>query len=347
MEIDLEFDINHLTVKELTINVSFNHYIEDNEEGGNENGSCMEKLRSMIVKQPELRSLQLTRFIDEITFDEICKLQKLENLCVTLIGEGNRACIGGLSKLKNLISLELSESEETELEYWPGSAFLGQVKLPKLQKLRLEKFIEFNLDPEIFAAMGSGMPNLQQFEIRRIQIGLLPRFIENFQKLKTLKVKRSLATDDRITAPSRPNESLEALTLHSEFFPCKPTYDTLNACPNLKKIDLTVLGGLNADLLDCVQSHRQLESFFYDAGSRVGRPREMLERQHHALVGIIDHFRQSPRFLELRMKYYSTHKTEVKALFGEDSEKVDIETEHYFGGHDYYNYFHVTKKRTA
>lgn len=335
LKIESFWDIDHLVLEEFSIWL----YETDDYQG---------RLRSLLEKQPELRNLKLDGFVDETTFGDVCKLPKLEHLFVSIVDEGDRSCIGGLNNLRNLMSLELLDFDESEFEYWRGSAFLGQLKLPKLQRLSL--CIEDKLDPEIFAAMSAGMGNLQQLDIDKCQIRLLPRVIECFQALKKLKVECDSTTDDPTTAPSRNNESLTALTLHMRSCPGKQTFDAIKACSNLQQFDLTVVDGLNIDLLNCLQSLPQLESFCYDDGIREDVASQEMELiQRSVLAGIIEHFRKSTSFLTLQMTFYSTHKTQLEALFEVALSGEDIETTQHFSLEygEYYNFFRLNKKQAA
>lgn len=285
-------------------------------------------LKTQLEKLPKLRILDISDVGDSV-MSRICQMQTLEHLDVVFDQNDGGSSIAELSNLHNLICLTLFDGE-SDAEFWPGSPFLGQVKLPKLKKLRL--VIDDVLDPEIFASVS--MENLQHIEIEggldeKSQIHSFPRIIENFQALETLAIKDEADVDVRVTAPSRENKSLKVLEMNSCFPLNESIFAVINACPNLEILKLFAPGGLNADLLDCVQKHSKLK--------RLLLPGYLGEQFYPSLV---EHFRSSTSLKELLLPESQT-KLFVD-LFGEDINKFEVNQveEHY------HTYLKIVKKPT-
>lgn len=174
LDIDLGRNINidHLILEKLR-----NCHLEDSEDN-------QSQLRLLLEKQHELRCLDISQ-VNEPTFAKICHLTSLESLTVFLLNGEEKSCVRDLSNLRNLTHLDLRDGDESESEYWPGSSYLAQAKLPKLQKLLLHVN---DLDPQHFAAMSLGMTNLQKLEIYSGTPDLL-QHIERFQALKAFKME--------------------------------------------------------------------------------------------------------------------------------------------------------------
>lgn len=216
-----------------------------------------------LEKQHELRSLSVTDVFDA-AFAQICQLRELKNLGVMTTLIEDHLLIEGLSNLKNLVSLDITNywfaNEELQQHFWPGSLSLGRANLPKLQNLRLEIT---GLDPQLFVDMGRNMPNLQRLEIEHGQSKWLPRIIEHVKKLKTLEFTsiHEYSGGEMEAAPSCPNECIEKLTIILGFSLDEATYDAINACPNLKLLNIVAVDmALEQRLFECVQNHAKLEN---------------------------------------------------------------------------------------
>lgn len=174
--------------------------------------------------------------------------------------------------------------------------------------------------------MGDGMQNLQQLEIEKAAIDTLPQIIGSFQKLKSLKMGATRTAETNWLIPSRQNESLEELEVRIPFCHSKKTYDAINACTNLKRLDLSVNGGLTVDFVACIRQLAHLKHLHF-ADQRYGdalhqRP---YENPGPLLVEIIEHFRLSPDFVELQIfEIPPVEKQLVEDLFEEDLDKVQI-----------------------
>lgn len=198
--------------------------------------------KPLLEKQPELRFLSVG-LIEDDTFETICQLSKLESLRVSLEWIEDFSSIEKLNSLQNLKELALKNEVISQIGIWRGSRFLGQVKMPNLQKLSLD--IADHLIPQLFTNMARGMENLQELVVCNSGRDFLRTIIGNFKTLKTLKVdvRSDAAWEASNTVPLCRNESLEVLEIRIKSLqPSQPLHDTINACPNLKSL---ILNGVN------------------------------------------------------------------------------------------------------
>lgn len=266
--------------------------------------------------QRELHFLCITRMISDAVFASICQLRKLKRVFISLL-PGDRSSLTDLSNLENLVELQLIDSDQSELVFWPGSPFLSQVVLSKLQELELRT--KDAIDPEIFVTMGRGMQNLEELRVETTRIAALPRIIDSFKALKFLALKVSPETETNDLFLPRQNESLEELHIFAPFRPGKPTYDAINMCPKLKRFVLYGIGGLTADLVACVQHHTLLTSLHVVNFLPVNASGQGADEQlDPLLVVVIEHFRNLPDFLELQLdNIFGSRKQLVDDLIGD------------------------------
>lgn len=275
-------------------------------------------LNAVLRKQPELRHLT-TFLISDATFDRVCRLRKLERLNIMLDSVEEKSSIGRLNNLLNLVYLELLDHSRYDVEFWPGSSFLGRLKLPKLQKMKLH--IKEELDPELFVDLAGGVANLQELEIHSGRVRFLSQAIASLQSLKTFTVIQTIEVGTKVTVPTRTNESIEKLHICMPFCGGKPMYDLINACPNVKQMALREFGRLDAGLLECVRRLAKLTNFYFT--DRSPRDFRMNEQLDPSLAGIIEHFLKTPNFAELFIDRIPDFKINlVKELIGNDVEKA-------------------------
>lgn len=305
------------------VNINVDHLaLEELRNELNENSGYQGGLRALLDKQPELRVLGIG-MVNDATFAEICKRGRLEELDVWLDNVAVKESITGLNNLQNLTVLALGQ-EENEREFWPGSPFLSQLELPNLKELWLT--IADDLDPQIFVDLNNNMPSLKELFIWNTKIlDFLPEIIEIFQSLKSLEVATN-ATHIHSVA-SRQNESLEKLNVnvYGRTESCQPIYDAIDACPNLREIELYKIHKLEAALLDRIRRQTQLTSLTLTVDSE-----EVLGQ---TMADIIKHFQESPNFVSLSFADFpASKKPLVEDFFGGDVDKYVIVIEKYADG---------------
>lgn len=270
-------------------------------------------LKALLDKQLKLCTLRLGN-ANDATFGKVCQMRNLESLCTSLDLE-DKTSIERMNNLQNLTYLELIDDSESELEFWPGSLSLSQVKLPKLKSLQLS--ITDHLDPQLFVGLGLNMENLQELYINTMyRINFLPQVVENMKTLKNLTVLQSqdeVEANDFHSIPTHQNASVEILDIMVENGGTErwqPAYDAANACPNLKIICFHGIRKVDAGLFDCIQKHAQLKRFWFEyATSNV--PEQNTDEQDPLLIGIIEHFLNSPDFDWLQIREIPAFKKQL------------------------------------
>lgn len=144
--------------------------------------------------------------------------------------------------------------------------------------------------------------------------------------------------------PARPNESLEALRVTMPDQPGQSTYATINACPNLKSLSLTLSNRLTADCVACVRQLAQVTKLEIVHSWYGLLPNQQDGQEEPLLIGIIENFRDSPGFVELRLKRLPQFRKQlVDGVFGADIVNVEISLEHNYTGYGGYD-LSITKK---
>lgn len=111
---------------------------------------------------------------------------------------------------------------------------------PKLERLLLNSACRGNaLAPDDFVALSRSAQNLQHIKIEYRGINFLGTIVEQFPKLKTLHIFSGGNGDIAGVAPSRRDSSLEEI-IFEKFTPAPMSvlYETIKACPNLKRVKL-------------------------------------------------------------------------------------------------------------
>lgn len=150
-----------------------------------------------------------------------------------------------------------------ELQLHCGGSILQRIVLPKLEKLTLVKAAS---ESEYFSALSRNAPNLQHIEIKNRDISFLHTILEHCQTIKTLLVDLCFyGKDFSFQAPSRQNLGLEELLLRKrdQLAPVGQFYDLINACPNLKRIQLLNFIVPNQQIVSVLHNSQQLKHFWF------------------------------------------------------------------------------------
>lgn len=238
------------------------------------------------------------------------------------------------SKAERIVAIiEKFQRHLKSLEVYGDCSILGKVNLPKLEKLEVD---EGDPDAEHFVALSRSAQNLQHVEIDCSELNFLSVIIDRFPALKTLLTRSCDTPDDFFhPAPSQPNQSLEELILDKKLWsaPMQPIFDTINACPNLQRVQLHGVRFTGRQLLALIQNLTRLTHFwvgspFWDMfGETDGIDPELKE--------IIKIFKNSPLFVYLAILgiWGWTNGERVEDLLGDDANRMIIEqpTKKFFG----------------
>lgn len=214
------------------------------------------------------------------TFDE---LQKMPSLEVLRVGE---CASNEIVELRNLKELELHCGH-----------YIQRIILQNLRKLTL---VEATLESEYFDDLNRNAPNLQHIEIADTDISFLSAIVEHFQTLKTLLVDfYSYDEDYSFPAPSRQNWGLEELLLRKHYRPAPigPLYDLINACPNVKRIQLLDFIVTNKQFVSMLHNHRHLTHLCVACQPR--KYENEVNFSDSLMLEIINIFKSSADFIDL------------------------------------------------
>lgn len=234
---------------------------------------------ALLKSQPALRHL-CCNFIGSTSFDEVKKMQNLEVLSTKFSKNLN-------GELKNLKELEIN------LE----GSILSQVLLPNLVKLIVSDVF---LKSKHFEDLSHSATNLQYVEIRTPVISFLPSIIENFPALKTLHVElESLTQDLSFPTPTRSNLSLEELIIRKYHWPTVigSLFDVINACPNLKRIQIRDVSLSMEQVTSLILNHPHLTHLWL--GAELGKLNNNNRFSDTFLRYLIRAFKNSQDFIYL------------------------------------------------
>lgn len=225
------------------------------------------------------------------------ELRKLRNLEVLEVKDISKEVFG---ELKNVKKLELNKNHPTDY------STLQRIIFPKLESLKLRrvgfKDQETPMEPREFMTLSRSSPNLQHILTMNIDINFIPVVIENFDALKTLHMESYEKIENCFSpAPSRQNLSLEQLVIWKAFCfsPMEPAFDTLNACPNLARIQLHGVSFTVNQVLVLLRSRPLLTHFWFCS------PKWKVMSQHNndqldpSMTKLINIFRRSQNLVYL------------------------------------------------
>lgn len=224
--------------------LSLNHLVLDKLELSN----CAyedDELAAPLKNQTKLRHLKCGP-VGLAAFNKLKKMKILEVLHCNL----PEKVIGELKNLKELGLLEINSIQRRGLV------------LPKLEKLSLDVNI---METDHFVPLSRSAQNLQRIGIRSATVKFLPLILEHFPALKTMFVNSPPSNETFFCLPpSRPNLNLEELLIFKPFriAPMKSVYETINACPNLKRIQLHGASFTGQQVLGSLRNCQHLTHFW-------------------------------------------------------------------------------------
>lgn len=266
-----------------------------------------QKLATVLKNQTAMLDLECGA-VGSLAFDEILKMEDLRVLKCHFAED----VVGGMRSLKKL-----------DINY--NCSVLRQLILPNLEELKVE---EGSPDAEHFLALSRSARNLQHVEISCYEFNFLSVIIGNFPALKTLVARAGSSDDDFFhPAPSRPNQSLEELIIDKPLWaaPMEPVFETVKACPNLKRVQLHGLRFTGRQLLVLMQNLNHLTHFWF--GSPFWNIFGESEGIDPALKEMINIFKNSPNFVYLAILgiWDWGEEESVEDLLEDDAERIIVE----------------------
>lgn len=264
-------NLDHLELEELSI-----WHSEDDEQA------------ALLKKQSALRRFH-SQPIGKQTFTELRKMKHLESLS----GRMSEELTGELGTIKELVLYDCDGE-------YPA---LRNVAFTNLKKLILDTAGDGSLEPHDFVTLSRSSPNLQHLETRRIEINFLTVVVEQFPALKTLMAQFYDNVESFGPAPSYQNLSLEELIVIKLFrsAPTESLFEILNACPNLKRIQLHGINFTLTQVLDLMRSHPALTHFWFSIRQWYFTSALDSEAMDPSMAEIINVFVNSPHFVYLAM----------------------------------------------
>lgn len=204
-----------------------------------------------------------------------------------------------------------------------------KVTFPKLEKLSVVG-PSFPLH-EHFAALSGISKNLQHIEIAHVKINILPVIVEHFQRLKTLVLNCTTNEGCTRRPPPIQNLCLEELIIRNRDrnSPMGPVYGTINACPNLKRIQLYDATLPEHHILGLIQNHPRLTHFRISNSDGFFRGRSSKVVFLDPLsMKIINIFRSPPAIVQLDFSgVFDWGNQKVEDLLGADADRINITKE--------------------
>lgn len=265
-------------------------------------------LVALLRSQPMLRRLNCES-IGSVAFEELCRMQDLEFL---------------RARFHQEVAGELNNLKELNLE--GQILILRKVFLPKLEKLTLGKY--HSVKSEDFVALSLSAQNLQYVESKVSETGFLPAIIDNFPALNTLFVNsRALAAlNVSRPPPSKQNQSVEELIIWKPLYPApiELIVDVVNACPNIKRMQLYGVTLSDSQILEMIRSNPHLTHFWFGATYfDLFRRRDVITGSlDPVLTEIIHVFRDSPNFVSL--SFWGIVDQPVEDYLSQDTERIIV-----------------------
>lgn len=265
-------------------------------------------LAALLRSQPMLRRLNCES-IGSVAFEELCRMQDLEFLCARF----HQEVAGELNSLK-------------ELDFDGQILILHKVRLPKLEKLTLGKY--HSVTSEDFVALSRSAQNLQYVESKVSEMSFLPAIIDNFPALKTLFVNSTklAALNESRPPPSKQNRSLEELIIWKPLqpAPAELVTDIINACPNIRRMQLYGVFLNDSQILRVIRSKPQLTHFWLGATYfDLFRRRDVVTGTlDPVLMEIIQIFRDSPDFVSL--SFWGIADQPVEDYLSQDADRIIV-----------------------
>lgn len=136
----------------------------------------------MIQQQPNLKYLDFAiTWIDDNTFEEVCKLEHLEVL-KTLIDLISMRVFKNILDIPNLKELRLDSHSSHNMRHLEELSLMKGLKLEKLTLLYNER----KINSEIILQMSNNIHRLKHVEIINRSIAILDTFLQNFPMLQSL-----------------------------------------------------------------------------------------------------------------------------------------------------------------
>lgn len=201
---------------------------------------------------------------------------------------------------KKYIAGKLNNLKELDLD--GNISILRQVVFPKLEKLTLRRSLW--LRPEDFVALSRSAKSLQHIESKNPNTNFLPAIIDSLPALNTLSVISLSDGEDNQFRPSRQNQSLEELVIWMpmHFAPVGVVIDVINACTNLKRIQLYGVPLRDVQVLEVIRNSSQLTHFWFGATFfDLFKKRSNEGSLDPVLMSIIDIFLGSSHFISLSL----------------------------------------------
>lgn len=213
-------------------------------------------------------------------------------------------------ELRNLREFELVAGFDTDY------SILLNVALPKLEKLSLDtKWADItSLEPQDFAALSRSSPSLQHLELNYAEEKFISAAIQHFPALKTLVAQFFDEYDCFSSVPPHQNLILEELLVWIDYWstPSKPAFETLSACPNLKRIQLHGVSFNGNEVLRLMRSHPHLTHFWFCANEcDITNGDDGL---NYLMTKLINVFRKSPHFVYFGIFGIDNHSKRVEGM---------------------------------
>lgn len=136
----------------------------------------------MIQQQPNLKYLDFAiTWIDDNTFEEVCKLEHLE-VFKTLIDPISLRVFRNIVDMPNLKELRLDSHSSHNMRHLEELSMMKGLKLEKLTLL----FNERKINSEIVVQMSNNIKCLKHVEVINRSIAILDTFLQNFPLLQSL-----------------------------------------------------------------------------------------------------------------------------------------------------------------
>lgn len=291
--------------------------------------SKIEGLESFVARQKKLKILELPRFLkmnlDHLVLEqletsltddgELAEVLQNQHALKRLIGY-SRVGKRGFEELCKMPNLELLEAhfnedvtgELTKIEklgIYQSWFLLPRLAFPNLKELMVLGGYA-SPTPELCQALRRSSPLLQHLVFSHCMNNFLPAVIENFPTLKTLYLE-AMYTSNAFVAPSRENLSLEELIILDPDWndPMETICETINACPNLKRVQLGGVPLLKHQILGLLQHHPHLTHFRFERSGRhlFDESNSESGTVDPVLKKIIHIFKNSPAFVSLTFSY--------------------------------------------